>query len=74
MMHIDLLFNRVNADRRHLLSLNSAREQAMYDADIASADEFIRLHGAVEVLVSYTTVPFDDRCCPVCGSFACEGC
>lgn len=67
-------FKEVITPLRHFLPTNATTAQAIDDGYIESADEFVRLVEAKELLAPYIARRFNDLRCPICGTFGCEGC
>ena len=59
---------------RHFLPTNTTTARAIGDGYIDSADEFVRLAQAKELLALGSARRFKDLRCPICGTFGCEGC
>ena len=58
----------------HFVPMNATTTHAIDDGYIESADEFVRLVEARELLAPYSARHFKDLRCPICGTFGCEGC
>lgn len=67
-------FKEVIAQLRHFLPTNAATARAIDDGYIESADEFVRFDDVKELRAPCRSTHFEDRRCPVCGSFGCGGC
>ena len=66
-------FKHVITPLRHFLPANTVTAQAIDDGCIESANEFVGLVEARELLAPRSPTRFKDLRCPICGTFGCEG-